>query len=147
VSFPVIPPDTRAPGYSGHIVDHNAISDSLSAHQSALNNLQAIVPGSITLSSQQNVSYTLQLTDLGTVVEMNASGPVTLTIPPSTQAGFSVGAVLWVARMGTGTVTIVAGTGVTIWSVGVNMQISAQYAEVKLRQRILNTWVVSGSIT
>jgi len=146
VSFPVIPPDTRAPGYTGHISDHNAISDSLSAHQSALTNLQASVLAGILPSSQQTVSYTLSLTDLGTVVEMNSGAAVSVIIPPSSQTGFPVGAIVWVCATGTGTVTVAAGTGVTLLSAGGHVNISAQYAEARLRQRILNTWILTGSI-
>jgi hypothetical protein len=146
VSFPVVPPDTRAPGYSGHIGDHNAISDSLSAHQSAITGLQAAVPGGIVLSSVQTVAYTLALTDLGTVVEISSSSPVTVTVPPSAQTGFPVGAQLWVMATGSGVVTIAAGTGVTLLSAGGRVAISAQYAECKLRQRILNTWMLTGSL-
>jgi hypothetical protein len=141
-----VPPDTRAPGYNGHISDHNAISDSLSALYSSVGLLQAAVAGGITPSSVQNASYTLAAADLGSVVEVNAGSPVTVTIPPSAQTAFPVGAVLWIARTGTGTVTIAAGTGVTLLSPGGLVTVSAQYAEVKLRQRILNTWMMTGSL-
>jgi hypothetical protein len=144
---PVVPPDTRAPGFSGHIGDHNAISDSLSYLTSSVGTLQQAVAGSVTPSGQQPGSYTLQSTDLGTVVEVTSGAAATVTVPPSTAAPFPVGALIWIARMGSGTVTIAAGTGVTLLSPGTTMQISAQYAECKLRQRALNIWVVTGSIS
>lgn len=62
MSFPVVPPDTRAPGYSGHISDHNAISDVLSALTSQVTTLTSAVAGGITLSSVQNANYTLAAT-------------------------------------------------------------------------------------
>jgi hypothetical protein len=91
VSFPVVPPDTRAPGYSGHISDHNAISDVLSALTSQVTTLTSAVAGGITLSSVQNANYTLAAMDLGTVVEVSSGGPVTITSrrrprPPSRSA-------------------------------------------------------------
>ena len=58
MSFPVAPPDTRAPGYPGHISDHNAISDVLSALTSQVTTLTSAVAGGITLSSVQNANYT-----------------------------------------------------------------------------------------
>lgn len=144
--MPVVPPDTRSPGYSGHISDHNAISDCLSALYGSVGQLQAAVAGGITPSSVQNAGYTLVSSDLGSVVEITSGSPVTVTIPPSAQAAFPVGAVLWIARMGSGTVTIAAGSGVTLVSPGGLVTVSAQYAEAKLRQRILNTWIMTGSL-
>ena len=103
MGFPIVPPDTRAPGYTGHISDHNAISDVLSALTSAVSTVSAAVAGGIMPSSVQNANYTLAAADLGTVVEVSSGGPVTVTIPPSASAAFPVGAVLWVARTGAGT--------------------------------------------
>jgi hypothetical protein len=54
--------------------------------------------------------------------------------------------VLWIGRTGTGTVSIAAGTGVTLLSPGGLVTISGQYAECKLRQHILNTWMMTGSL-
>jgi hypothetical protein len=149
VSFPpVIPPDTRAPGYSGHIVDHNSISDALSWLTAQVTQLGQAVAGSVLASSQQTGNYTLQAADLGTVVEVNSGAAATVTIPPSSQAAFPVGAVIWVCATGSGTVTIAAGTGVTLLAApSPPYNITAQYAEAKLRQRALNTWVMTGSVT
>lgn len=146
VGMPVLPPDTRSPGYTGHISDHNAISDALNALYSSVGLLQSAVAGGITPSSVKNANYQLTAADLGSVVEVSSGSPVTITIPPSAQAAFPVGAVLWVARTGTGTVTIAAGTGVTLTSPGGLVTVSATWAEVKLRQRILNTWMLTGSL-
>ena len=71
MGMPVIPPDTRAPGYSGHISDDNVISDVLSAFTSQIVTLQAAVAGGITPSSVQNANYTLAAADLGDVVEVS----------------------------------------------------------------------------
>jgi hypothetical protein len=142
----VIPPDTRAPGQSGHIEDHNAISDALSALESQVTTLQTQMAGSVIGSSVQSGSYVLSVSDLGTVVEVNSAGAATVTVPPSTAGAFPLGAVLWVAALGVGVVTIVAGGGVTVASAGNKVNISGQYAEVKLRQRSLNNWLLTGSL-
>lgn len=146
MTTPVIPPDTRAPGFSGHIGDHNAISDSLSWLTSQVQVLGQQIAGSVLASSQQPGSYTLQSADLGTVVEVNSGPAATVTVPPSTVQSFPVGAIVWVCATGTGTVTVAAGTGVTLLSAGGHVNISAQYAEARLRQRILNTWILTGSL-
>lgn len=46
-----IPPDTAAPGQSGHIGAHNQISDVLTEHDNALNALPSISQGTATLVS------------------------------------------------------------------------------------------------
>jgi hypothetical protein len=71
VGMPVIPPDTRASGYSGHFSDDNVISDVLSAFMSQIVTLQAAVAGGITPSSVQNANCTLAAADLGDVVEVS----------------------------------------------------------------------------
>ncbi len=146
MTFPTIPPDTRAAGQSGHITDHAAISDVLSAMESQITQLQALVAGAVLGFSSQGGSYVLSPADIGTVVEVNSAGAATVTVPPSSQTPFPLGAVIWVAAFGVGVVTIVAGGGVTIVSAGNKVNISAQYAEVKLRQRSLNNWVLTGSL-
>ena len=142
----MIPADTRAPGQSGHIVDHNAISDALSALESQVIQLQALVAGAVLGSSVQTGSYVLTAADLGTVVEVNSAGAASVTVPPSSQTPFPLGAVIWVAALGVGVVSLVAGGGVTLLSAGNHVNISAQFCEVKLRQRSLNNWLLTGSL-
>lgn len=98
-------------------------------------------------SSVQNTNYTLAATDLGTVVEMNSASAMTCTIPPSSQTPFPVGAIVSVAQMGIGVVTIVAGGGVTILAAAGTNVSTGQYTQMQLRQRALNIWVVGGDVT
>lgn len=44
-----IPPDTVAPGQTGHINAHNAISDVLTQHQAQLSTIPGLVAGTATL--------------------------------------------------------------------------------------------------
>jgi hypothetical protein len=138
-SFPTIPPDTRAPGQSGHIEDHNAISDSLNALQAAIVALQLTNGAAVLTASSQPGSYTLAATDLGTVVEISASGASTVTIPPSASVPFPVGALVRIFQAGTGSVTVAPAAGVTLNSY-VSTTLLGQYAQVTLRQRSLNLW-------
>lgn len=43
MTMPAPPPDTRAPGQSGHIADHNTISDALTALEAAVLALQSSI--------------------------------------------------------------------------------------------------------
>ena len=47
--MPVIPPDTRAAGQTGHIADHNAISDVLTAQGAQLAAMPGLTYGQVTL--------------------------------------------------------------------------------------------------
>jgi hypothetical protein len=65
MTMPTPPPDTRAPGQTGHIADHNTISDALTALEGAVGTLQETVA---------NTSLSLPLTTLGdTLFENSAS--------------------------------------------------------------------------
>jgi selenophosphate synthase len=86
VTTPPIPPDTAAPGQSGHITAHNQISDVLTAMAAQLGGLPVMSWGTATL-----VSGTVTVT-LGGV----ASGSVILTArmaPSGTLGHLSVAAV------------------------------------------------------
>ena len=143
----VIPPDTRATGQSGHLEDHNAISDVLSAQAAQITALQGALAGSVIGSNPQTgSSYTLAGTDLGVAVEISSGTSATVTVPASSSTPFPVGAVLWVVQAGAGQVGISPAGGVTLQSAGGLTHTSAQWAEVKLRQRSLNTWILTGSL-
>jgi hypothetical protein len=63
MSMPVPPPDTRAPGQTGHIADHNTISDALTALDGAVGELQETVA---------NTTLSLPLTTLGDTLFENS---------------------------------------------------------------------------
>lgn len=66
MTMPVPPPDTRAPGQTGHIADHNTISDALTSLEGAVATLEGTVA---------NSSLALPLTTLGdTLYENSAPG-------------------------------------------------------------------------
>jgi hypothetical protein len=141
-----IPPDTRGTGQSGHLGDHNAISDVLSAQAAQIALLQGALAFSVIGSNVQAASYVLAGTDLGLAVEISSASSSTVTIPVSGSVPFPVGAVLWVVQIGAGQVAISGAGGVTVQSDGSLFHTAAQYAEVKLRQRLLNTWILTGGL-
>jgi hypothetical protein len=62
-----IPPDTVAPGQTGHIAAHNAISDVLTAQQTQLSGIPGLTAGTATLVAG-TVSVSLSSVGPGTVV-------------------------------------------------------------------------------
>jgi hypothetical protein len=102
--------------------------------------------GASLISSQRTTSYTLAITDAGTVVEFTAAGAATLTIPANVIVGFPVGTVVEVFQYGAGQVTVAPAAGVTLRSDGAHVKTAAQYATISLRQRDIDEWVLSGDL-
>lgn len=100
----------------------------------------------IGLNTQTGTAYTLALADAGVAVEANNAAAVTLTVPPNTTAAFPIGTLIEVTQVGTGQVTVAAGTGVTLRTSS-TLTTRARWSTVGLRKRGVNEWVVSGDLT
>lgn len=61
----------------------------------------------------QTVNYTTVLTDSYKYIRMDLGTPLTCTIPPSASVNYPLGTTMTIRRVGVGTVTIIAGAGVT----------------------------------
>lgn len=101
--------------------------------------------GQVAVSAQTG-SYTLVLGDAGKAIEITSASSATVTVPPNSSAAFPVGTLIEIARLGTGTVTIAAGSGVTIQSADGALGLRAQYAAASLRKRATNTWLLVGDL-
>jgi hypothetical protein len=95
---------------------------------------------------------TLALADEGKVLRVNpttAADDITITVPPNSGAGsvaFPIDTEIAIVRYNSGTVTIVAGSGVTINSKNGNNEISGQYGSVALKKVATDEWVLVGSL-
>jgi hypothetical protein len=100
------------------------------------------VSGNISSLRTENLrtsSYTLALTDNGRVVAMNTPGSASITVPPNSAVPFPVGSVVWLAKViGAGTVSLVAGSGVTLSRTG-NFGANE---EIYIRKRDTDSWIV-----
>jgi hypothetical protein len=83
---------------------------------------------------------------INSVVEFEGSGDRTLTVRPDSTYDAPIGTVVNICRLGTGAVTIVADSGVTILTAAPALTLRAQYSECTLRKRAANTWVLSGDL-
>ena len=106
-------------------------------------NLLAYLP----TNPQTGTSYTLALTDVAYIVEMNNASANTVTVPPNSSVAFPVGSQLIVLQTNTGQTTIAAGSGVTINSSGSKLKLTGQWSAATLIKRATNTWVLVGDIT
>ncbi len=89
------------------------------------------------LENTTAISKTLQLVDRDRVVACTNSSAITVTIPNDTTVNFPVGSVVWISKIGSGSVTVAAEGGVTVTRLG----LLALYEEMYFRKRAANSWV------
>jgi hypothetical protein len=90
----------------------------------------------------KTANYTAQLTDERMLIQMNSASATTFTIPPNANVAFSVGTVIQVQMLGTGSVTIAPGAGVTINTASGSLVMTRQYSVVQLQKTASDTWNV-----
>jgi hypothetical protein len=92
--------------------------------------------------TERTASYTLQLTDKNSFIKMNSTTDVTVTIPTNASVAFPIGTKIAIMKYGTGDVTIVGATGVTLRDPNSQATITTQY-DVRVIVKIgTNEWVV-----
>lgn len=85
-------------------------------------------------------------TDLSKKLHFNSTSNLTCTIPPDADMTANVGIEFTVVRINTGTVTFVAGSGVTINSVDSAKAVSGRYGGVIAYKTAANTWTLIGAL-
>jgi hypothetical protein len=96
--------------------------------------------------NQRASSYTLALTDSNVVVEMNAAGANTLTVPANAAVAFPIGTTVEVAQMGAGQTSVAASGGVTIRAYNNSLKLAGQFAVATLIKRATDEWWLAGNI-
>lgn len=95
-------------------------------------------------SNTQTVDYTTVLGDASKIIYMNSSSALNLTIPPNSSVAYptSPPTVMYVARIGTGTLTFVQGAGVTITSTLGTLTDAGQNVVMTLIKTGTDTWTL-----
>lgn len=96
-------------------------------------------------NAQTGTTYTLVLTDKDKLVELNNASAITLTVPTNTVA-YPVGAQINLLQTGSGQVTVVGDTGVTV-NATPGLKLRAQWSSATLIKRATNTWVLVGDLS
>lgn len=99
-----------------------------------------------TATSIQTGSYTLVLADATKAVEIDSGSAANVTIPPNSSVAFPIGTIIEITQLGSGTVTLVAGAGVTLRSRGGVLSLAGQNAVASIRKRATDDWVVAGDL-
>jgi hypothetical protein len=134
-------PATTSPDSIVYPVPSDAIAPLNAVFQDLAESTQDALVSVRTLIEETAVrtsDYTIGLADAGKVVPMNKTGTGTLTIPLNVTVPFPVGTVLYVYNMSADAVTVAAAGGVELRNGGT----VAQYAQVTLRKRATNEWVL-----
>ena len=99
------------------------------------------VDGTVVALRQENAtstSKTLALTDRDKVVACTNASAITITVPNNSSVAFPIGSLVYVARVGTGSVALAAAGGVTLTKTGS----LGEGEELYIRKRATNNWVV-----
>ena len=94
-------------------------------------------------NQQSGTTYTLVLTDAGKLLEFTNNAAITLTIPTAASVAFDIGTSISILKAGTGTVTLVGSSGVTINSLNTDNTVSKQWEIGILTKRDSDGWVLS----
>lgn len=97
------------------------------------------------INAQTGTSYTPVLADEGKLVTLSNAAAITVTLPSDASAAIPVGGSIDFAVIGTGMVTFVGASGVTVNGTP-SLVTRAQWSTVTAIKRAANTWLVVGDL-
>jgi hypothetical protein len=124
----------------GATVKHVFVSEALNAFEAGLNE-------TIPLNAQTGTSYTLAATDAGDLVTLTNASAITLTVPTNASVPFAIGTQITITRAGSGSLTVVGDTGVTVNSADGYLKLRTQWSSGTLIKVNTNSWILIGDIS
>lgn len=116
-------------------------TDTLTNKSIAASQITSLAP-----SRQTGATYTLALSDVNKIVEMNNASANTVTIPTNATVAFAVGDIVNIIQYGAGATTVDGAVGVTVNGVSSGgAAIEAQYKGVSLHKTASDEWVMVGA--
>jgi hypothetical protein len=106
-----------------------------------------VADSGIPIVTETSASRTFLLTDVGSYIRTTSSSATTVTVPPNSSVAVPIGGEVILFQAGTGQVTIVAGSGVTLNSKDGNLKISGRYGAATCKKVATDTWDVIGDLT
>ena len=94
----------------------------------------------------RSVNYTLSLSDAFTFQQCSHATGISVTVPPNSSVAFSIGTQIFLTQVGLGSITVVAGSGVTINSRGGMLSSGNQYGQISLLKTATDTWLLVGDL-
>lgn len=102
--------------------------------------------GKAALRSLSATTHTLEAYCAGQLVEFTAATAVSVYVPPFSSVPFPVGTTIDLLQAGTGAVTVVQGSGVTV-NANPGLHLAGQWASATLINRAKDTWVLVGNLS
>lgn len=94
------------------------------------------------VKTEAGTAYTAVLTDAGHYIRFTSASAVDFTIPPNATVAFPINTEIEFEQSAAGTVSVVAGVGVAINSLGADLSLSGQFAVGRLKQTATDTWTL-----
>jgi hypothetical protein len=101
---------------------------------------------SILSINSQTSNYILLPSDQNKLIEMSASTNIDVTVPAYSAVSYEIGSQILLVRGGSGEVSVVADSGVTIKSVNNYLSLNNQYSPATLVKIDTNTWYLFGDL-
>jgi hypothetical protein len=101
----------------------------------------------VAFNRQTTANYTVSLSDVGKMVEMNNASANTVTVPTNANVSYVRGTKIDVVQYGAGQTTIAAASGVTLRSANSWTKINARYGVASLVKVGTDEWYLFGNLT
>ena len=124
----------------GATVKHVFVSEALNAFEAGLNE-------TIPLNAQTGTTYTLAAGDAGELVTLANASAITLTVPTNASVPFAIGTQITITRAGSGSLTVVGDTGVTVNSADGFLNLRTQWSSGTLIKTNTNSWILIGDLS
>lgn len=124
----------------GATVKHVFVSEALNAFEAGLNE-------TIPLNAQTGTTYTLAAGDAGELITFTNASAITLTVPTNASVPFAIGAQITITRAGSGSLTVVGDTGVTVNSADGFLKLRTQWSSGTIIKLNTNSWILIGDIS
>ena len=102
-------------------------------------------PG-LTLVKTVTTDYTITTTDQGYLIRFNNSSSANVTLVSDATEAIPIGTTVVVGRVSSGSVTIVAGSGATVYTPA-SYVVAKQWAKVTIIKTAVNTWEIDGNLS
>lgn len=105
-----------------------------------------VVTGSTSVASvadQSGTTYTLASADTNAIIRFTSASAITVTVPSNSSVSIPIGTMIDVSQWGAGQVTVAAGSGVTIRTVG-SLATRTQYSGLSLTKVATDEWWLAG---
>lgn len=111
-----------------------------------ITDLDEQISGNSVVTNRRTSDYTLVLTDVNKLIELNSASAISVTIPRYADVAIPVESQLLIVQYGAGQGTIVAGSGVTLRSAGGKLKLNSQYSAATLIKIATDEWYVFGDL-